>query len=141
MAGEIEVGDVSPYTVGALVVALIGPILTWLVARRKVAVDESAEVFARWKLLTDQMNDMADQHRTDMAALREELRLERVENAALRQRVRVLEAEIEDIRRESREERAGFVSQIRHLQKTLQDHGIAMLLQTRDGERERGKDE
>lgn len=111
---------------GALVAAIVGPILTWLVARKKVAIEESSEVFSRWKELTDAMKDMAKTHQDDMKALRAELRAEREENETLRERVRTLEDEISTIKRNQKLEREGFVRQITQLQTSLQTHGIIL---------------
>ena len=84
----------------AIVVAIVGPILTWLIARRKVAIDESAVVFQRWKDLTDRMEQMASNHAVEMRDLREELRIERAENALLRNRVKELEDEVAGLKRQ-----------------------------------------
>lgn len=90
---------VDTFTPVAALVAIIGPVLTWLIARRKVAVDESAVVFQRWKDLTDRMEAMAKSHTAEMEGLRNELRMEREENASLRRRVKELEDQVAGLER------------------------------------------
>lgn len=127
MAKEITIMSpiANPFLAwGALIFAVVGPVLTWLVASRKVQIEESASVFDKWKALTERMESMAESHAREMKDLRDELRTEREENQSLRTRVRTLEDRLAEAERERRAERTGFVRQISHLQRTLQAHGI-----------------
>lgn len=130
---------VEPFTWGAVILAIIGPVLTWLVARRKVSVDESALVLGKWK-------ELVEAHQGQIKSLNEEI-------ATLRDRLAVNEKAFTEYREandsEKREYRRATEKRIRDLEEEnaglkraiLQNSSSTVIAIGKVAKRDNGQDE